>query len=77
MFVEDPQYKTVNFYDSEMKRVQKESLDLYISKNYSLDKEVKQEQKQDVPKDTNQKVSKELNKPKQNKSRSNRKAASL
>ena len=49
MFMEaNPQYKTVNLYDSGMKRVQKESLEQYQSIAQSQDKTVKQEQQQEV-----------------------------
>lgn len=49
MFMEaNPQYKTINLYDSGMKRVQKESLEQYQSIAPHYDKTVKQEQQQDV-----------------------------
>lgn len=49
MFMEaNPQYKSVHLYDGQMKRVQKESLDLYKAEG----KDVKQDQKKSV----NQKV---------------------
>lgn len=55
MFMEaNPQYKTVNLYDSGMKRVQKESLEQYQSIAQSQDKTVKQEQQQEVKPETKQ-----------------------
>lgn len=49
MFMEaNPQYKTINLYDSGMKRVQKESLEQYQSIAPHHDKAVKQEQQQEV-----------------------------
>ena len=44
----NPQYKSVTLYDSEMKRVQKESLGIYLKQDKSEGKDVKQEQKQDI-----------------------------
>jgi hypothetical protein len=72
MFVEaNPQYKTVTLYDGQMKRMQKESLQQYLSVDKK--KDVTQDQKQDVAKDTKQKADKELkndNKPAMNRSKS-------
>ncbi|MEP7376187.1 MAG: hypothetical protein ABI675_22515 [Chitinophagaceae bacterium] len=49
MFIEaNPQYKTVNLYDGQMKRVQKESLEQYHSITPSKDAVVKQEQQQEI-----------------------------
>ncbi len=49
MFMEaNPQYKTVTLYDVQMKRVQKESLSQYRSVAPSANKDVKQEQQQEV-----------------------------
>jgi hypothetical protein len=86
MFIEaNPQYKAVNLYDGQMKRVLKEGLDQYKSVGQSQRVEIKQEpkkelkedQKQDVSKDNKQKASKELDKPKQRKDRSKNRSVSL
>lgn len=52
MFVEaNPQYKTVNVYDAQMKRMQKEGLGQLQSVHQSPNKEVKQEKKEDIKQD--------------------------
>lgn len=57
MFIEaNPQYKSVTLYDGQMKRVAKENLDLYVGKNQSQSKEVKQEQKQELKEDKHKAV---------------------
>jgi len=49
MFIEaNPQYKTVNLYDGQMKREQKESLEQYQSITPSRDTVLKQEQQQEI-----------------------------
>ena len=81
----DPQYKTVNPYDWQMKRIPKETLVQFGSVKRSQSQEVKQEEKkevkeeikQDVSKDNKQKTSKELDKPKQKKDRSKNRSISL
>lgn len=47
----NPQFKTVNLYDGQMNRVQKEALGQYLAVGQSQGKEIKQEQKQDVKQD--------------------------
>jgi hypothetical protein len=60
IFIEaNPQYKTVNLYDGQMKRVMKENLELYKSLNHEQSKEVKQEKKVDIKPDQNQDLSTE------------------
>jgi hypothetical protein len=59
MFIEaNPQYKTVNLYDGQMKRVQKEGMEQYLSAGQSqgkeLQKAIKKDQAQNVVKDTTQ-----------------------
>jgi hypothetical protein len=56
----NPQYKTVNLYDAQMKRVQKEMLGPYQAVEKSQGKEVKQEQKQDVKQDVKKTVKPKL-----------------
>ncbi len=59
MFVEaNPQYKTVAIYDSEMKRVPKESLEQFQRVEKTSKKEVTQDQTQDKAQDQKQKASK-------------------
>ena len=78
MFVEaNPQYKSVTFYDNDMKRVQKESLGVYLKPVDSVEKDVKQEQKQDISQDKKQKASKNMDAPKQAKSRRKGKSVSM
>ena len=49
MFIEaNPQYKTVNLYDGQMKRMPKEGLEQFRSVKQSQGNEVKQEEKKDV-----------------------------
>lgn len=66
MFVEaNPQFKTVNLYDGQMKRVQKENLEQYksVSQSNGISKgeDMKQDQKQEVKKDVKQDISGEMN----------------
>ncbi len=78
MFVEaNPQYKTVTLYDSEMKRVPRESLDQYMKIDHVQEKNVTREQKQDVSSDKKQSVSKDLEAPKQSRSRSKSRSVSI
>lgn len=59
MFIEaNPQFKTVNVYDGQMKRVQKESLEQY--KSVKLGGETSKEQKQDVKQDVSKNNKKEV-----------------
>jgi hypothetical protein len=49
MFVEaSPQFKSVNLYDANLKRVPKENLEMYRSKEQAQAMEVKQEKKQEL-----------------------------
>jgi len=86
MFIEaNPQYKSVNLYDGQLKRVMKEGLDQYKSVTHDLAKvakqekktDLKQDQKEDVSKSKNQKASKTLDQPKQKKERSKTRSVSL
>ncbi len=82
MFIEaNPQFKTLNLFDGQMKRVQKEALDQYKSVSQGQDKELNKDQKQDVKQDVNkdnkQAVSKEMDAPKQAKSQSKKKSMSM
>lgn len=82
IFIEaNPQFKTVNLFDGQMKRVQKEALDQYKSVSQGQDKEISKDQKQDVKqevnKDNKQAVSKEISAPKQTKSPSKKKSMSM
>ncbi|MFC0773322.1 hypothetical protein [Terrimonas alba] len=68
VFIEaNPQYKTINLYDGQMKRLQKEELSQYHSVQQSPGKEMKTEQKeeqaQDKKKEVKQQVGKEPGKP--------------
>ncbi len=79
MFMEaNPQFKTVNLYDGQMKRIIKEGLDQYLTmeKSQGQEKELKQEIKQDAASDTKQKAAKEIKTPKQKTSRSKSKTVS-
>lgn len=83
MFVEaNPQFKTVNLYDGQMKRVLKEGLEQYLSagKSQGQEKELKHDQrheiKQDTTKDIKQKAARDMDTPKQAKSRSRSKSVS-
>ncbi len=59
MFIEaNPQYKTVNLYDGQLKRVMKEGLEQYKSVTHDQAKEAKQEKKTDLKEDQKQDVSK-------------------
>lgn len=63
MFVEaNPQYKTVNLYDSELKRLPKEELQLYTGK--AAEQGVKQTEKQETGKEAKQKIGIVVEKPK-------------
>ena len=69
MFMEaNPQYKTVNLYDGQMKRVMKEGLEQYKSVGQSQGQEVKQEKKmevkEEIKKGPKQKVNDNLGQPK-------------
>jgi hypothetical protein len=67
MFIEaNPQFKTVNVFDGQMKRVQKESLEQYksVKQGGETSKEQKQEVKQDVSKNNKQAVSQKTEAPK-------------
>lgn len=82
MFIEaNPQFKTVNLFDGQMKRVQKEVLDQYKSIGKGQDKDMgkdqKQDQKQEVSKDNKQKVSAGMGAPKQAKTASKKKSMSM
>lgn len=82
MFIEaNPQFKTVNLFDGQLKRVQKEALDQYKSVSQGQDKEFskdqKQEVKQDANKDNKQKVSGEMGAPKKVKTASKKKSMSI
>ncbi|MEJ7676101.1 MAG: hypothetical protein WKF59_26215 [Chitinophagaceae bacterium] len=82
MFIEaNPQFKTLNLYDGQMKRVQKEALNQYKSVNPGQDKELnkdqKQDVKQDVNKDNNQKVSGDIGAPKAGKGSVKKKSMSM
>ena len=86
MFIEaNPQYKTVNLYDGQLKRVMKEGLEQYKSINQEQAKEKKQEkktdlkydQKENVSKSTKQKTAKTMDHPKQNKVQSKTRSVSL
>lgn len=82
MFIEaNPQFKTVNLFDGQMKRVQKEGLDQYKSVSQGQEKELNKEQKQDVKvdvnKDNKQKVSDEIGAPKQSKVASKKKSMKM
>ena len=58
VFVEaNPQYKSVRFYDSELKRVPKERLEQYLKPEGAKEKSAKQEQKQDVTEGVKQNAS--------------------
>jgi hypothetical protein len=74
MFVEaNPQYKTVNLYDNELKRVAKEELQLYTGKGQ--EKEVQQSQKQESNKEGKQKNGNVVEKPKPAKAKSAKRSA--
>ncbi|MFL5789828.1 MAG: hypothetical protein ACJ748_17335 [Flavisolibacter sp.] len=65
-FIEaNPQFKSVNLYDNQMKRVQKESIGQFQTTEKSVSKEIKpdhkQEVKQKIGKDVKQIANKELN----------------
>ncbi|HWJ25845.1 MAG TPA: hypothetical protein VNS32_04830 [Flavisolibacter sp.] len=81
MFLEaNPQYKTVNLYDGELKRVPKEALERYMSVEHSgkdMKQENKKEVKQDVSGDKKQGISKKGDAPMQTKSKSKGRKASL
>ena len=86
MFIEaNPQFKTMNLFDGQMKRIQKEALDQYKSVSQSQGNTVKNEQKQevkedfkqDVNKDNKQKASNIIDKPTQTKSRSKKRSVSI
>ena len=52
MFIEaNPQYKAVNLYDAQMKRVQREDLNQHQAVGQSQDNKVKNERKEDVKQD--------------------------
>ena len=68
VFIEaNPQYKTINLYDGQMKRLQKEELSQYHSVQQSPGKEMKTEQKEvqsrDKKKEVKQQVGEEPGKP--------------
>jgi hypothetical protein len=66
MFLEaNPQYKTINLYDGQMKPVQKEVLEQYQSAQQLQDKDVKQDVKEDT-KDKSQDKKQEINESKKN-----------
>ena len=70
MFLEaNPQFKMVTLYDAQMKRVPKEDLGQYQSVKQTENKEVSQEQKEDIKKDVKQKKSEDLNGTKKKSSR--------
>ena len=74
IFIEaNPQFKSVSLYDGQMKRVQKEALELYKSVSQSQGKEVKQEKKEelkpDVKKEAKQKIGDQPDSPKKKNSR--------
>ena len=70
MFMEaNPQFKMVTLYDAQMKRVPKEDLGQYQSVKQTENKEVSQEQKEDIKKDVKQKNSEDLNGTKKKSSR--------
>ena len=86
MFIEaNPQFKSMNLFDGQMKRMQKEALDQYKSVSQSQGNTVKNEQKQevnedvkqDINKDNKQKASKKIDKPTQTKSRSKKRPVSM
>jgi len=82
MFVEaNPQFKTLNLFDGQMKRVQKEGLDQYKSVNLGQDNQLNKDQKQDVKQDVNkeskQKVSGDIDAPKPAKAASKKKSMSM
>jgi len=63
MFMEaNPQFKTLNLYDGQMKRVQKEALEQYQSVGQAPRNEIKQEVKQDVKQDQKQEIKKDMKK---------------
>jgi hypothetical protein len=69
MFIEaNPQYKTVNLYDGQMKRMPKETLEQFRSVKQSQGQEVKQEEKKEVKeeikKGPKQKATDDLDHPK-------------
>ena len=81
MFLEaNPQFKSVNLYDGEMKRVPKEALERYMSVEHSV-KDIKQENKKEVKQEVGGEVkqgfSKKGDAPKQSISKSKGKKASL
>ncbi len=83
MFIEaNPQFKTVNLYDGQMKLVLKEGQEQYLSagKSQGQEKELKQDQKQEIKQDaasdTKQKAAKEIKTPKQNTGRSKSRSVS-
>ncbi|MDB5222381.1 MAG: hypothetical protein JWN83_1048 [Chitinophagaceae bacterium] len=64
MFVEaNPQFKTVNLYDGQMKRVQKENLEQYksVSQSKGISKDMKQDQKQDLKQEVKKNVKQDIN----------------
>lgn len=82
MFIEaNPQFKSVNLYDGQLKRIQKEALGQYQTIEQTSGKEVKQEQKQEVKQENDkgakQKTQKNMDTPKQAKSRSKSKSVHL
>ncbi|HUC79485.1 MAG TPA: hypothetical protein VMR70_01160 [Flavisolibacter sp.] len=78
MFVEaNPQYKTVTFYDSEMKRVPKESLEQYLKPGKEQAREVKQERGQEVVQQRKQKLTEGGDGVKPSKNRSKSRSASM
>lgn len=57
MFIEaNPQYKTINLYDAQMKRVQKESLGQFQKIEQYPGKDIKKEEQQEVKKDEKKSV---------------------
>jgi hypothetical protein len=78
MFVEaNPQYKTITFYSSDMKRLPKESLEQYIKADRTQGQASTQEQKQDVSAEGKQKTSKNPDDQKPSKSRSKSRSAGI
>ena len=73
MFIEaNPQFKSVNLYDGQMKRVMKEGLEQYKAVGQDQGKDAKQEQKKDVKEDIKKAPSKkaqDLNNSKKNTTR--------
>jgi hypothetical protein len=80
MFIEaNPQYKTVNLYDAQMKRVQKEDIGMYQSVMPSSEtvKKEEQSQKQDQSKNKKQNLKNGVELPGQSKGRSRKKSMGM